>query len=120
MSRARAGLSVLALIFALGVQSVYVNPGVAAAELRAMACCAGHCDGPLSLPKSRDCCGLTVAASGPAESPTAPAPAPTMAITLLPPSSSLAAPAPDAARLDVVQLAGSGPPTFLAQRHLLL
>lgn len=119
MSRVRAGLSVLSLIFALGVQSAYVNPGVAAAELRAMACCAGHCDGPLSLPKSRDCCGLTVAASGPAESPTAPAPAPTMAITLLAPSTSLAAP-PDAARPDVVQLAGSGPPTFLAQRHLLL
>jgi hypothetical protein len=43
-----------------------------------------------------------------------------MGITLLPPSTSLAAPAPDAARPDVVQLAGSGPPTFLTQRHLLL
>jgi hypothetical protein len=42
-----------------------------------------------------------------------------MTVALLP-SASLAAPASDGARPDVVQLAGSGPPTFLAQRHLLL
>jgi hypothetical protein len=42
-----------------------------------------------------------------------------MTIALLP-SASLVARAADAARPDVVQLAGSGPPTFLTQRHLLL
>jgi len=111
---------ILLLALALGVQTAYANPGVVAAELRAMTCCAHHCDEPVSLPGARDCCGLTMAASGPAE---APAPVALPALTPVALLGSCPAPAIVAlasTTLDVVCHAGSGPPAFLAHRHLLI
>src|SRR5262245_24457104 len=110
---------VLVLILALGVQTAYVNPGVAAAELRAITCCTQHCNEPLSLPSAKTCCGVTAAASGPAEAPSAPAGTP-LVPTASPCLSAVTSPAPVQARLDLLPLAGSDPPTFLAQRHLLI
>jgi hypothetical protein len=109
----------LVLVLALGVQTAYVNPGVAAAELRAISCCTRHCNEPLSLPSARACCGLTATASGPAEAPSVPGGTP-LAPAASPCLSAVASPAPMQARLDLTPVAGSGPPTFLAQRHLLL
>src|SRR5215468_11185690 len=75
VSRGAAHL-VFTLILALGVQTAYVNPGVAAAELRAVSCCTHNCHEPVSLPSARDCCGLTAVTSGPAEAPVAHSAAP--------------------------------------------
>jgi hypothetical protein len=111
---------ILLLALALGVQIAYANPGVVAAEFRAMTCCAHHCDEPLSLPTARDCCGLTVAASGPAEAPLTGALAAPTAIALAAPSLAPALLASPQSRVDVVRLAGSGPPAFLTHRHLLI
>jgi len=111
---------ILLLALALGVQTAYANPGVLAAELRAMTCCAHHCDEPLSLPGARDCCGLTMVASGPAE---APVPAALPALTPVAVLASREAPAlfaPPTTPLDVVWPAGSGPPAFLAHHHFLI
>jgi hypothetical protein len=109
----------LVLILALGVQTAYANPAIAAAELRALSCCAGHCTEPLSLPSAKTCCGVTATASGPAEAPSAPGAAP-LAPSGPPCLAAVTSPAPVQARLDLMPLAGSGPPTFLAQRHLLI
>lgn len=110
--------AILLLALALGVQTAYANPGVVAAELRAMACCAHHCDEPLSLPSARDCCGLTATTSGPAEAPLAAAlPALTPVALVGSPSVPLA---PARVPVDAIQPAGSGPPAFLAHRHLLI
>ena len=119
MSLHRRARLLLALAIALGVQTAYVNPGVAAAELRALTCCARHCDAPISLPSARDCCGLTMTASGPLEAPAAPAIAPDAATHVIPTN---AAPAltPAWHPAEVVRPTASGPPTFLEQRHLLL
>lgn len=120
MSSCRPIRLILGLAVALGVQTTYANPGVLAAELRAMACCAHHCDEPLSLPSARDCCGLTATASGPAEAPVALG-APTFAAVMLAGAPAVsAALAPAWARIDVLRPAGSGPPAFLAHRHLLI
>jgi hypothetical protein len=108
------------MITALGVQSSYANPAAISAELRALACCARHCDKPMPLPSSRSCCGLTTAPSGPAETPTAQADGPVVSVVSLPEIAPLAAPERDRLSLLEVRTSGSGPPTFLEQRHLLL
>jgi hypothetical protein len=106
------------MVVALGVQSSYANPAATSAELRALACCARHCDKPMPAPVSRSCCGLTAMPSGPAETPATQAPV----VSLV----SLSAIAPlvqaehDRLALHDVRPRGSGPPTFLEQRHLLL
>ncbi len=105
---------------AVALQVVYVNPAVATAELRAMSCCARHCDEPPSLPASRTCCGLTATASGPTEAPTTAVPAAHVVVSLLPSIRVVAPPRPVIAPALLLPVAGSGPPTFLAQRHLLL
>jgi hypothetical protein len=111
---------ILVLALGLGVQTTYANPGVVAAELRAMSCCAQDCDAPLSLPSARSCCGLTAMASGPAEGPAAPT-APSLAPAALAGSSGVSVPvAPAWVPADVLRPAGSGPPAFLAHRHLLI
>jgi hypothetical protein len=111
---------ILVLALGLGVQTTYANPGVVAAELRAMSCCAQDCDAPLSLPSARSCCGVTATASGPAEGPAAPS-APPLAPAALAESRGVSARvAPAWVRADVLRPAGSGPPAFLAHRHLLI
>ena len=119
VSRGAAHL-VFTLILALGVQTAYVNPGVAAAEMRAVACCTHNCQEPVSLPSARGCCGLTAVTSGPAEAPVAHSEAPlAMAVAIV--SSTTATPAaPIRGLARLVPVAGSAPPTFLEQRHLLL
>ncbi len=110
----------LALALLVGVQGSYVNPGVVAAELRALSCCAHDCDRPVPLPEARRCCGVTAMASGPAETPIAPA-ADTVAPILFTarcPVTAVQAPRRPAA--DAVRVGDTGPPTFLEQRHLLL
>jgi hypothetical protein len=110
----------VALAVSLGVQTSYANPMAVSAELRAVSCCARHCDGPVSVPSSRTCCGVTGLVSGPAEVPRAQMPGPITPLVLLP-ATVLPTPArPDRGMLHVVQPRGSGPPTFLEQRHLLL
>jgi hypothetical protein len=111
---------VLALALLVGVQGAYVNPGVAAAELRAMACCAHECDEPLSLPTARHCCGVTAVASGPAEAHTGQAVGPVAMLVLQAPRIADRLPTADHPIVDRGQVAGAGPPTFLEQRHLLL
>jgi len=108
------------MITALGVQSSYANPAATSAELRALACCARHCDKPMPPPVSRSCCGLTTMPSGPVETPAAQADGPVVALASLPPSAPLAPPERDRLALLEVRSSGSGPPTFLEQRHLLL
>ena len=114
---ARAARPLLALALLVGVQTAYTNPAVVAAELRAMSCC-GHCPKPVSLPSARNCCGVTAVTSGPAAisasrtaAPLAPA-----AVAL----AVVAQPVPAWPPATLVQPTGSGPPTFLEQRHLLL
>jgi hypothetical protein len=108
------------LALALGVQTSYVNPTAVSAELRALSCCARHCDGPVSVPSSRSCCGLTGLPSGPAETSRAQMPGPIAPLWWLP-ATALPTPARrDRGMLYGVQARGSGPPTFLEQRHLLL
>src|SRR4029453_3049789 len=98
----------------------HATPGVVAPAPRAMTCCAHHCDEPLSLPSARDCCGVTMTASGPTEAPvTGALVAPTVLI-LSAPSLAPALLAPARSRVDVVRPAGSGPPAFLTHRHLLI
>jgi len=111
---------VVALALLLGVQTAYANPAVVAAELRALSCCAGHCDGPVSLPSARDCCGLTATTSGPAEGPVAPGVPALTAAAVMGASSALAPGTPTWVTADRLLVAGSGPPVFLAQRHLLI
>jgi hypothetical protein len=108
------------LALALGVQIAYADPRVAAAEVRAMACCARHCDEPLSLPSARGCCRLTVGASGPAEAPIAPCVPSFQAATFAAPVAASVLSASTEARPDAWPAAGSGPPPFLSHRHLLL
>ncbi len=110
----------LALPLALGVQTAYVNPGAAAAELRAMSCCARHCDAPVSMPSVRGCCGVTVVESGPAEAPVVQGGSPLVPAMQTLSTAVQAPPAVTWARAQSVHEAGSGPPTFLEQRHLLL
>ena len=110
---------VLTLALLLGVQTAYVNPAVAAAELRAMACCRHNCQEPVSLPSARGCCKLTATASGPAERTATPSVGPLTQTSAIP-SSMTALPVPLLAVTRFVPVAGSDPPTFLAQRHLLL
>lgn len=110
----------LFLTLALGVQTTYVNPVVAAAEMRAMSCCAHHCDEPLSLPSARTCCQVTAVASGPAEGPVALSTAPLVTSAVVAAAGAFAPVLPAWLRTDLVRVAGSGPPTYLAQRHLLL
>lgn len=108
----------LALVLALGVQVSWTNPAASGAELRAMACCAEHSDRPMSLPEQRACCGVTLAASGPAENPVAGL----LATVAVPQGSPLAPPAPPNAAVVAPEPspAGIGPPAFLAHRHLLI
>ena len=108
------------LILALGVQTAYVNPGVAAAELRAVACCTHNCPEPVSLPSARTCCGLKAVTSGPSEAPVAHSAAPLTIAVAIPSSTTAAPPVPMQALARLVPVAVSGPPTFLEQRHLLL
>ena len=110
----------LALALLVGVQGAYVNPGVAAAELRAMACCAHNCDEPVSLPTARHCCGVTAVASGPAEAQTGHAVSPVPMLALRVPRIADTVPSSDRSIADTVHVGGAGPPTFLEQRHLLL
>ena len=110
----------LALALLVGIQGAYVNPGVAAAELRAMACCAHACDEPVSLPTARHCCGVTAVASGPAEAHTGYAVSPVTTLVLQAPRIADRLPTSDRAIADTVQVGGTGPPTYLEQRHLLL
>jgi hypothetical protein len=58
--------------------------------------------------------------SGPAVTPAAPAAGPVGFFVSLPALTPLASPERDRLALHGVQPRGSGPPTFLAQRHLLL
>jgi len=111
---------VVALALLVGVQGVYVNPGVAAAELRAMACCAHECDEPLSLPTARHCCGVTAVASGPAEAHTGHAVSPGPMLVLQVARIADTLPRSDRAIVETVQVGDTGPPTFLEHRHLLL
>ena len=108
------------LILALGVQTAYVNPGVAAAELRAIACCTHNCQEPVSLPSARTCCGLTAMPSGPAEEPVAQSVAPLTVALAMRSGTTAKPPAPMRALDRLVPVGASGPPTFLEQRHLLL
>jgi hypothetical protein len=108
------------LILALGVQTAYVNPGVAAAELRAVSCCAHNCQEPVSLPSARNCCGLTAVTSGPAEAPVPHSAAPLAMAVAIVSSTTVTPPAPMWALARLVPVASSSPPTFLEQRHLLL
>jgi hypothetical protein len=105
---------------ALGVQTTYANPGVVVAELRAMSCCAHHCDEPLSLPSARTCCGLTATASGPAEGPVVPGVPMLAPVAFTGAAGVLATVSPARERADVLWPAGSGPPAFLVHRHLLI
>ena len=114
---ARAARPLLTLALLVGVQTAYTNPAVVAAELRAMSCC-GHCPGPASLPSARSCCGVTAVTSGPAEVSTS-RPAAPLGPTALPLAVVVKA-APSWVPATLVQPTGSGPPTFLEQRHLLL
>jgi len=107
----------LALALVVGVQTVYANPRVEAAELRALSCC-GHCREPLSLPSARSCCGVTAVTSGPAVASASHTAAPIGPTTA--PLAVAVQPKPILARATLVQPTGSGPPTFLEQRHLLL
>jgi len=108
------------MILALAVQSSYANPVAMSAELRALACCARHCDKPMPAPSSRSCCGLTAVPSGPAETP-APQPDGAVApLVSLPASTPLVPAERDPLALLDVRPTGSGPPTFLEQRHLRL
>ncbi len=111
---------ILVLALLLGVQTAYANPAVVAAELRALSCCARHCDGPVSLPSARSCCGLTATTSGPAEGPVAPGVPWLAAAIVTGPSSALAPAAPTWVPADTLLVTGSGPPVFLAHRHLLI
>jgi len=111
---------VFTLILALGVQTAYVNPGVAAAELRAVSCCTHNCHEPVSLPSARDCCGLTAVTSGPAEAPVAHSAAPQAIAVAIVSTTAASAAAPMLGLVRLVPVAGSAPPTFLEQRHLLL
>lgn len=111
---------VFMLILALGVQTAYVNPVVAAAELRAVACCTHNCQEPVSLPLARSCCGVKAVTSGPAEHPVTPSVAPLTVASAMPSSSTATPPAPMRVLTRLVPVAASGPPTFLEQRHLLL
>src|SRR5262249_39736416 len=108
------------MILALGVQSSYANPAATSAELRALACCAGHCDKPMPPPSSRRCCGLTAMPSGPAVTPATQAAGPVGFLVSLPALTLVEPPARDRLVLHGVRPRGSGPPTFLEQRHLLL
>jgi hypothetical protein len=111
---------VFTLILLLGVQTAYVNPAVAAAELRAMACCKHNCQGPVSLPSARGCCKLTATASGPAERTATPSVGPLTVTSAVPSGTAATPPVSLEAVTRFVPVAGSDPPTFLAQRHLLL
>src|SRR5262249_42565321 len=106
-----------ALALSVGGQTAYPQPTVAAAAPRALGGC-GRGPGPASLPTARTCCGVTAVTSGPAEVRGSQAAAP------LGPTTALLAvvprPAPVSVRATLVQPMGSGPPTFLEQRHLLL
>jgi hypothetical protein len=117
VTSARPARLLLALALMVGVQTVYANPAVEAAELRALSCC-GHCPEPVSLPSARSCCGVTAVTSGPAEAPASRPAAPFGTTTA--PLAVVVRPAPNWARATLVQPTGSGPPTFLEQRHLLL
>jgi hypothetical protein len=112
--------SILALSLLVGVQSVWINPVAVAADLRALACCTHDCDGPVSVPSARQCCGVALASSGPAEGPvarTVPQPA-VLALPVLGASPSSAGPADPTS--GAVPYAGAGPPLFLAQQRLLI
>jgi hypothetical protein len=117
VTSARPARLLLALALAVGVQTAYANPTVAAAELRALSCC-GRCPEPVSLPTARTCCGVTAVTSGPAEVLGSQAAAPLGPTTAL--LAVVTRPAPISVRATLVQPTGTGPPTFLEQRHLLL
>ena len=115
---ARAARPLRALALLVGVQTVYTNPAVVAAELRAMSCC-GHCPKPASLPSARRCCGVTAVTSGPATVSASKTTAP-LSPTALPVAVVVRPVSTTRAPVTLVQPTGSGPPTFLEQRHLLL
>jgi len=117
VTSARPARLLLVLAFVVGVQTVYTNPWVEAAELRALSCCR-HCPEPLSLPSARSCCGVTAVTSGPAIASASHVPA-SMGPTTAPLTVAFQPP-PTWVRVTLVQPTGSGPPTFLEQRHLLL
>jgi hypothetical protein len=116
----RPALLIFMLILALGVQTAYVNPGVAAAELRAMSCCTHNCQEPVSLPSARACCKLMATTSGPAETTATRSAAPLSVAFAIPSSTTASPPPPMRALVGLVPVTASGPPTFLEQRHLLL
>jgi len=64
----------LGVVLALGVRTVVAAPLQAAAEIRAVRCCAGHMDRPVSVPESRRCCQISGEAGAPATLGAAPAP----------------------------------------------
>lgn len=111
----------LLLAAALAVQSAYVNPSVALAEVRALACCAHNCDDePLSLPSVRGCCQVTAVASGPAEQPGTAGIGVAATSVLVSPLALPVVRARSSAVVLAVPASGTGPPAYLAHQHLLI
>ncbi len=101
----------------MGIQISAANAAAATAELRALSCCAGDCDGPVSLPAARGCCQVTATASGPAEAAAGHVlPTPVACAPLVVRDAPMTSTSPHP---DHIGCAGTGPPTFLAHRHLL-
>lgn len=108
----------LALVLAIGVQATWANPRAATAELRALGHCAQH-GGPVSLPDARACCDVRAMPSGPAETAAPASPVDGPIAAALPVAATPRPPRPVAGR-DDPRPRGTGPPTFLVQRHLLI
>ena len=76
----RSAILVLTLIFGLGVEIAYGTPTRAAAELRAAACCADHCDHARPPTSSGRCCGIGQPAGHPGVASVVPGIAPPVAL----------------------------------------
>src|SRR5262245_27736916 len=108
---------VIAVTAALNLQVASAAATQLTAQLRAAGCCATHC--ARTVARSCDCCHLNQSADGPmAVRSTSSGGQPAVVCAMNP--ALVAAPTADAAPLRRCDLAGVGPPLFLAQRSLLL
>jgi hypothetical protein len=65
--RRRSLRVILGIVLALGVRTVVAAPAQITAELRAVSCCSGHLNRPVSVPESRRCCDVSPDAGAPAK-----------------------------------------------------
>lgn len=110
----------IALVAAVTARASVAAPSLATAELRALSCCAGHCDQPMPMRAAKSCCQVSSAAGDPSLAATGTSVGQSTTLAAALPAAR--APEPPALRAAAPRPAphATAPPLFLRIRSLRL